>query len=126
VIRGLGIDAVEIDRIRRVLRRSGPAFERRLLSGAESRLLAVSTRPEQFVAGRFAAKEAVMKVLGTGWGRGVRFRDVEVLADPDGVPLVHLSGAAAERARMLGIRQLLVSITHTRELALATAAGEGP
>ncbi|MCU0725345.1 MAG: holo-ACP synthase [Planctomycetes bacterium] len=122
--RGLGIDAVEIARIRDARTRLGAAFPRRICSPAELALLGTSAVPDQFLAGRFAAKEAVMKVLGTGWAKGVRFADIEVLRDSDGIPVIHLEGAAAERARALGIRRVLVSITHTRATALALAVGE--
>ena len=88
-------------------------------------MLAESAAPDLFVAGRVASKEAVMKVLGTGWARGVRFTDIEVLRDSAGVPVVHLRNEAAVHARSLGIRQILVSITHTKDLAMAMAVGEG-
>jgi holo-[acyl-carrier protein] synthase len=123
--RGIGIDAVEIERIRSARERLGGRFVRRVLSAAEQDLLEGSSTPDTFLAGRFAAKEAVMKVLGTGWAKGVRFCDIEVLKDSDGVPVVHLDGVAAERARALGVSQVLVSITHTRDLAMAMATGEG-
>jgi holo-[acyl-carrier protein] synthase len=123
--RGIGIDAVEIERIRGARKRLGAAFEARILSEAERSLLSDTLAPDLFLAGRFAAKEAVMKVLGTGWARGVRFEDIEVLKDSAGVPVVHLTRAAAATARSLGIRQVLVSITHTRDLAMAVAVGEG-
>jgi holo-[acyl-carrier protein] synthase len=122
--RGIGIDAVEIERIREVRARRGAAFDHRILSPAEQRLLLDSPTPDVFLAGRFAAKEAVMKVLGTGWAKGVRFADIEVLRDTDGIPVVHLVDGAEVRARALGIRQVLVSITHTKGVALATAIGE--
>ncbi len=122
--RGIGIDAVEIARVRGARERLGPAFDRRILTPAERELLAASALPAQFLAGRFAAKEAVMKVLGTGWAKGVRFRDIEILRDSDGVPVVFLHEEAGRRARALGIRQVLVSITHTKDLALAQAVGE--
>ncbi len=122
--RGIGIDAVEIERIQGARARRGAAFERRILSPAEQRLLLSSATPDVFLAGRFAAKEAVMKVLGTGWAKGVRFADIEVLRDTDGIPVVHLVGGAETRARALGIRQILLSITHTKGVALATAVGE--
>ncbi len=76
--KGIGIDAVEIERIRSARERLGEAFERRVLSDGERSLLAASSTPDMFMAGRFAAKEAVMKVLGTGWSRGVRWVDIEV------------------------------------------------
>jgi holo-[acyl-carrier protein] synthase len=122
--KGIGIDAVEIERVQSARSRLGGRFEARILSEDERSLLAASATPDMFLAGRFAAKEAVMKVLGTGWAKGVRFRDIEVLKDSSGVPVVHLSGVAAEWARSLGVRQVLVSITHTRKLAMAMAVGE--
>jgi holo-[acyl-carrier protein] synthase len=66
----------------------------------------------------------VLKVLGTGWGQGIHWRDVEVLANSEGVPVVHLHGKAEDRARALGIEKILLSITHTHDLAMATALGE--
>ena len=123
--RGIGVDAVEIDRIRGARERHGEAFARRVLSEPELETYRRSATPDLFLAGRFAAKEAVMKVLGTGWARGVTFRDIEILKDSEGAPIVDLSGVAATRARALGIRRVLVSITHTRDLAVATGIGEG-
>lgn len=124
MVRATGIDAVEIERIREARERHGRAFESRILTAAELALLDASVTPDQFLAGRFAAKEAVLKVLGTGWAKGVGFTDVEILRDGDGVPLVTLSDPADRRARSLGIRQVLVSITHTRELAMAVAVAD--
>jgi holo-[acyl-carrier protein] synthase len=123
MVRGLGVDAVEIDRIRRTRERHGDAFSKRILSEREWDLYREVATPDQFLAGRFAAKEAVMKVLGTGWAKGVTFRDIEILRDSEGAPIAHLDGEAAVRARTLGMRRVLVSITHTRDLAIANAAG---
>ena len=122
--RGIGIDAVTIGRVREARTRHPDACPARILGPAELDLLRASATPDQFLAGRFAAKEAVMKLLGTGWAQGVRFTDIEVLRSPDGIPLVTLHDVAAVRARSLGIRQVLVSITHTRDLAMAVAIGE--
>jgi len=124
MVRGIGVDAVEIDRIRGARERHGEAFARRILSGNEEDIFRASAVPDAFLAGRFAAKEAVMKVLGTGWAKGVTFRDIEVMKDTEGAPITHLHGEAAIRARTLGIRRMLVSITHTRGLAIATAVGD--
>ena len=115
---------MEIDRIRAARERHGAAFERRILSGNEADIFGASATPDVFLAGRFAAKEAVMKVLGTGWAKGVTFRDIEVLKDTEGAPITHLHGEAGVRAKTLGIRRMLVSITHTRGLAIATAVGD--
>ena len=118
------MDAVEIDRIRRALARHGDTFAARILAGNEAVLFRESATPDTFLAGRFAAKEAVMKVLGTGWAKGVTFRDIEIAKDTEGAPITHLAGEAGVRAKALGIRRLLVSITHTKGLAVATAIGD--
>jgi len=81
---------------------------------------------EETLAGRFAAKEAVMKALGTGWRGGVGFRGIEIVTDPAGRPQVRLHGTTAERAEALGITAWHVSITHTADLAVASAIAEGP
>jgi holo-[acyl-carrier protein] synthase len=122
--RGIGIDAVEVARIRTARERLGDAFVNRILAPPERRILEESATPDLFLAGRFAAKEAVMKVLGTGWAKGVQFRDIIVLRDSDGIPVAHLENEAKRRARSLGIGQILVSITHTKDLAIAQAVGE--
>ena len=122
--RGIGIDAVEIERIRSARVRLGARFTERVLSENERTLLSGSSTPDTFIAGRFAAKEAVMKLLGTGWAKGVRFQDIEILRDSAGVPLVRLAGEAERRAKTLGVTQILVSITHTRELAMAMVVGD--
>jgi len=124
MVSGIGVDAVEIDRIRDARKRHGRAFEDRILTGGERDLFRRSATPDTFLAGRFAAKEAVMKVLGTGWATGVTFHDIEVLMDSDGAPVTHLHDQAAIRAKALGIRRTLVSITHTKGLAVATALGD--
>ncbi|MHC4922810.1 MAG: holo-ACP synthase [Planctomycetota bacterium] len=122
--KGIGIDAVEVQRIRALLAERGRAFKKKVFTRDELGLFEGAPDAHIHVAGRFAAKEAVLKVLGTGWGQGVHWRDVEVLADGDGVPVVHLHGKAEDRARLLGIQKILLSITHTADLAMATALGE--
>lgn len=115
----VGVDLVEIDRIRSVLERHRERFRTRVFTPAE---LAISRdRPHQLAA-RFAAKEATMKALGTGI-RGVGWRDIEVLPNYRGKPLLFLSGGARKRARHLGLTSLEVSLTHSREYAVATVVG---
>lgn len=110
-----GIDIIEIPRIERVVRRYGERFLQRVYTEAEQALYRGRV-PE--LAARFAAKEAVSKALGTGiWG--IRWREMEILPDMRGKPLVYLHGAAAARARELNLRHFAVSLSHSRELAMA-------
>ena len=115
----LGLDIIRVDRIREALERFGDRFAGRVLTPAESRY--VQNRPETF-AGRWAAKEAVSKVLGLGV-RGIGWRDIEIERLPTGQPAVVLHGRAVARATQLGIERVAVSITHEREYALAVAFG---
>ena len=116
----LGIDIIKVSRIRDSLARFGRRFPRRVLTDAEDRY--VRDRPETF-AGRWAAKEAVSKVLGLGV-RGVGWREIEVLPDRAGKPHVYLHDRAALRAANLELTGIAVSITHERSMAAAVALGE--
>ncbi|HUX86919.1 MAG TPA: holo-ACP synthase [Chloroflexota bacterium] len=111
----VGIDAVEIVRIGLVYERHGERFLARVYTDREAARYRGRVNE---LAGRFAAKEAVSKALGTGL-RGIRWREMEILPDSRGKPLVFLSGRAAERASELGLHEFAVSITHTNELAMA-------
>ena len=115
----LGLDIIRVDRIREALDRFGDRFVGRVLTPAEARY--VRGRPETF-AGRWAAKEAVSKVLGLGV-RGIGWRDIEIERLPTGQPAVRLHGRASARADQLGVERVAVSITHEREYALAIAFG---
>jgi holo-[acyl-carrier protein] synthase len=115
----LGLDIIRVARIREALDRFGDRFVARVLTPAEARY--VRGRPETF-AGRWAAKEAVSKVLGLGV-RGIGWRDIEIERLPTGQPAVRLHGRAAARADQLGVERVAVSITHEREYALAIAFG---
>jgi holo-[acyl-carrier protein] synthase len=115
----LGIDIIKVDRIRAALERFGPRFSRRVLTTSEQRY--VRDRPETF-AGRWAAKEAVSKVLGLGV-RGIGWRDIEIERMPTGQPAVRLHGRAAARAEQLGMERIAVSITHESDYAVAIAFG---
>ncbi|MEA2537805.1 MAG: holo-[acyl-carrier protein] synthase [Chloroflexota bacterium] len=115
----LGIDIVRVERIRSALARFGPRFSGRVLTTAERRY--VRDRPETF-AGRWAAKEAVSKVLGLGV-RGIGWRDIEIERLPTGQPAVRLHGRAAARAEQLGMERIALSITHEAEYAVAIAFG---
>jgi holo-[acyl-carrier protein] synthase len=115
----LGIDIIRIDRIRKTLERFGDRFSRRVLTPSEQRY--VRGRPAT-LAGRWAAKEAVSKVLGLGV-RGIGWRDIEVERLPTGQPAVRLHGRAARRAAQLGMARIALSISHESEYAVAIAFG---
>jgi holo-[acyl-carrier protein] synthase len=117
----LGIDLTEIERVAGVLERHGERFLARVFRPGELRLRAQSRGFAEHVAGRFAAKEAAMKALGTGW-RGLAFRDVEIGRDARGKPLVSFHGQALVRARSLKVLSAEVSITHGRQIAAAVVA----
>src|SRR6188508_2069821 len=115
----LGIDIIKVERIRAALARFGPRFSRRVLTDAEQRY--VRDRPET-MAGRWAAKEAVSKVLGLGV-RGIGWRDIEIERLPTGQPSVRLHGRAEQRARQLRMDRVAVSISHESDYAVAIAYG---
>ncbi len=115
----LGIDIIKVARIRASIEKFGARFSRRVLTPLEQRY--VRDRPETF-AGRWAAKEAVSKVLGLGV-RGIGWKDIEVERLPTGQPAVRLHGRAAERADQLGMDRIALSITHESEYAVAIAFG---
>ena len=118
-INELGIDIIKVDRIRASIERFGERFSKRVLTPGEQRY--VRMRPETF-AGRWAAKEAVSKVLGLGV-RGIGWRDIEVERLPTGQPSIRLHGRAAARADQLGMDRIAVSITHESDYAVAIAFG---
>ena len=115
----LGVDIVKVDRIRATMARFGERFSKRVLTAGERRY--VRDRPETF-AGRWAAKEAVSKVLGLGV-RGIGWTDIEIERLPTGQPSVRLNGRAAQRAEQLGMARIAVSISHEAEYAVAVAFG---
>ena len=122
---GHGIDAVEIDRIGRLLDRQGERFRERCFTEGERAYADSSRRSVEHYAARFAAKEAVMKALGTGWARGVGWTEIEVVREDSGRPGVRLSGVAAKIAGGLGIERWTLSLTHTGSIAVASAIAEG-
>ena len=121
-ILGLGVDLAEIDRVGQVLEKY-PKFAERCFTEHEREYAFRFARPERRLAARFAGKEAVMKSMGTGWRR-IRWQDIEITGG--GKPTVRLSGNAAHRAEMLGVTEVLVTITHTDTdaLVIAVAVGE--
>jgi holo-[acyl-carrier protein] synthase len=119
MIAGIGVDLCEVDRIEAAIDRHGERFLNRIYTPAErSYCESKPNRMERF-AGRFAAKEAAMKAIGTGWSRGVAWRDFEVSRLPSGQPVIVFHGAAQAIADRGGVTRALVSITHTRSLAMA-------
>lgn len=125
MIVGTGIDICEIGRMESLLARRGEKARERLFTKEETAYCARKARPAQSFAARFAAKEAVMKLLGTGWSAGVRWRDIEVVRGKGGPPSIRLHGEAARRAERMGIRRVHLSITHSGDTAMAQVIGEG-
>lgn len=119
MIVGLGVDIAEVDRMRAAIERRGEPFVRRVFTRAESSYCEGHRNKYERYAGRFAAKEAAMKALGTGWRRGIRWQDIEVMREPSGRPTLTLRGAAREIADRLGVKRISITITHTAQQALA-------
>jgi holo-[acyl-carrier protein] synthase len=118
----LGLDLIEVDRVAGLLERWGDRFLERVFRPGEISPARRHIRARaEHVAGRFAAKEATMKALGTGW-RGLAFRDIEVGRDARGKPTLTLHGRALSRARELGVASMEVSITHASKTAAAVVA----
>jgi len=119
MILGTGVDIAEVPRIRATIERFGDRFLRRIFTEGEIRYCERKTRRFESYAARFAAKEAGMKALGTGWSRGVRWRDIEVVRPKGQRPTIQFHGEAAAIAARLGTKNIALSITHTSEEALA-------
>ena len=120
-----GIDLIECSRIASMRERHGDRFLSRILTSREQAYVGQFKDPVQRIAGRFAAKEAILKMLGTGWVGDIAWTDMEIVNNPAGVPHVSLSGRCAEIAGTLGIARVLLSITHTADYAAASAIGVG-
>jgi holo-[acyl-carrier protein] synthase len=125
VILGIGLDIVETARIARALARHGQRFEERVFTPAERRGFGARKDRAVALAARFAAKEACLKALGTGWTRGISFLQVEVLEDDGRRPRIELLGEAAARAKALGVRRVHVTLTHEPGIAAAAVILEG-
>ena len=119
MIVGIGIDLAEVDRVREAIERHGRRFVERVYTSAEIAYVERKANRYERYAARFAAKEAGMKAIGTGWKRGVRWRDFEVTNLPSGRPTLQLHGAAAKIADGLGVRNIALSITHTAQQGMA-------
>ena len=125
VIIGMGVDLAEVERIRGAIERYGEPFLRRVYTAAERQYCERFKNKYERFAGRFAAKEAAMKALGTGWRRGVRWVDFEVVREKGGRPTILLDGEARKIAEELGVKRIALSITHTEVQALAQVIFEG-
>ncbi|MEO8277006.1 MAG: holo-ACP synthase [Thermoanaerobaculia bacterium] len=123
-ILGLGLDIVDCNRVQGLLDRHGEAFLRRICRVGEPRVDS-GPRRAAHVAGLFAAKEAAMKALGTGWSQGVGFLQIEILRRPTGAPELVLHGEARRRADAMGAENLWLSITHDGANAVAVVILEG-
>jgi len=119
MIVGTGIDIAEVPRIREVIERHGERFLKRIFTEGEIQYCESKANRVERYAARFAAKEAGMKAIGTGWNHGVRWRDIEVARKPGGRPMLVLHGKAAEFAAKLGATNIALSLTHTAEQAFA-------
>lgn len=124
-ILGIGTDIIETLRIAQMIERHGELFIRRVYTDHEIAYCSDKKAATQHYAGRWAAKEAVLKALGTGWVKGISWRDVEIRHKPGGGPLADLHGGAREVLERRGIRQMHVSISHCRSHAVAYAIAEG-
>ncbi len=124
MIVGVGTDLTEIERVKRSVERFGSRFLDRIYTPGEIAYCMRKKDAAESLAARFAAKEAAAKALGTGISRGVSWQEFEVRREPGGRPGLWLSGRAAELAADLGIDRLSLSLTHTRDLAMAFVVAE--
>ncbi|MCH8529663.1 MAG: holo-ACP synthase [Saccharospirillum sp.] len=121
MVRGIGTDIVDIERIAQVLERQGERFLRRILTAAEQAEYQRRKQSVRFLANRFAGKEAIAKALGTGIAQGVTFQDIEILPDANGAPGVAISGCAAEHLARLQATEVLLSLSDEKQAVVAFA-----
>ena len=126
MIIGHGVDMVETARIERLLGDHPERFLERVFTPGEQRDSQSSKRQHEHLAARFAAKEAALKALGTGWSQGIGWTDIEVVRAENGKPTLRVSGRAAQIAEGMGIARWHVSLSHTAETAIASVIAEGP
>ena len=122
---GIGTDIIECERIARMLSMYGERFTNHVYTERETLYCAGRKFAEQHFAGRWAAKEAVMKAFGTGWISGVSWNDIEVVIQVGGKPIIRLHRGAEQKASELGIAEVLISISHCKSYATATAIAVG-
>ena len=116
-----GIDLVDFPRIREMVNRHGKKFLNKVFTAAEQAYAQSNRNGTQTLAGRFAAKEAVLKLMGTGWRGKIAWTDIEIINNPAGQPEVALAGEVKKIAKKLGIKYISISITHTANFAIASA-----
>lgn len=119
----IGTDIIECVRIAQMIEKHGEVFLQRVFTQKEILYCSSRKAATQHYAGRWAAKEAVLKVLGTGWAKGIQWTDVEIVNEVTGAPKLHMTGKAAEIAKQRGIREVLITISHCRAYATAFATG---
>lgn len=124
MILGMGVDLAEVNRVQRSVDRYGERFLSRIYTATERSYSMRKRNYAERLAARFAAKEAAMKAIGTGWRHGVTWKDFEVVNEQGGRPTLRLSGVATEFARKLGVKRISLSMTHTAGMALATVVLE--
>jgi holo-[acyl-carrier protein] synthase len=122
---GTGIDIVECLRIAQMIEKHGELFSTRVYTDHEIEYCSARKMATQHYAGRWAAKEAVLKALGTGWRRGISWRDIEIRNDKSGAPAVHLRGGARDVMAAAHIGRMHVTISHCRSFAVAYVVAEG-
>lgn len=125
MIVGLGTDLIALERAEAAWQRFGQRFAERILAAGEQAVLARRRDAVAYLAGRFAAKEAAAKALGTGMNRGVAWRQLEITREPGQAPRLTLHGSAAEHGERLGVARTWVSLAHDRHHAVATVILEG-
>ncbi len=118
---GIGTDIIECLRIAQMIERHGELFINRVYTASEIDYCSSRKAATQHYAGRWAAKEAILKAMGTGWARGIRWRDIEIRNEAGGAPIVALAGGARDVCETLGITRVLISISHCRSHATAYA-----
>lgn len=119
MVLGIGIDMEDVDRIRLVIERHGQRFLNKVYTPREIAYVDDTANRYERYAARFAAKEAAMKALGSGWNQGVQWKDLEIFNSPEGCPSLRLAGGALSRAMQMGYRRAHVSMSHTRSTAIA-------
>ncbi len=124
MVLGLGTDLIEIERVQQSLDRFGERFMRKVFTAGEVAYCQRKKHAAESFAARFAAKEAAAKALGTGISRGISWQEIEVQRQPGERPTLHLSGRAADRANAMGVHHFQLSLTHSRDVAMAVVIAE--
>ncbi len=122
---GIGTDIIEVERIEAMLSRHDETFLQRVFTAEETRYCSQHKASSQHFAGRWAAKEATLKALGTGWARGIQWTDIEITNLAGGAPRIELHGTALEYATQRGIREMKISISHCKAFAVACVIAVG-